>query len=154
MHRSPTVLPMGALRVTRSSAASALLVAGIMLSGCSNQPNRAEVNRVADEARTEIDRLAADVGSVAQVKQDNIGDCVPGDKDSGKDLIYALDLKVAPDALQQVRGPIADRYRADGWTVSARGEENTAFRKDNVTIGVDVFENGRAYISGTGGCVE
>lgn len=56
MHRSPTVLPMGALRVTRSRAASALLVAGIMLTGCASEPESAEVNRVADEARTEIDR--------------------------------------------------------------------------------------------------
>ena len=140
-------------------AAALVLVALLTtLTACTSSkepsvPDR-DIETVAAEARTLIDELAGRVGQDPEVQQDTITDCVPGDRDSGKDLIYNVRVTVEPGTLDRVRSDVAEEYEQDGWDVRPRGSDNTVFRKGQVTMGVTVFEDkGLAAVSGSGGCV-
>ncbi len=144
-------------RPRQGAVAVAVAAAVLVIGGCAGAGDdevERDIERVAAQARSAIDELAAAVGTDPEVQQDVITDCVPGDKESGKDLVYDVRVKVAGDALAQVRGPVADRYRTEGWDVAERANQNTVFRKDGITMGVTVFpDDGLAAVSGTGGCV-
>ena len=139
-------------------ALAALTVLLTSLTACTSSeepavPDR-DIETVAAEARTLIDELAGKVGQSPEVQQDTITDCVPGDRDSGKDLIYNVRVTVEPGTLDRVRSEVAEEYEQDGWDVRPRGSDNTVFRKGQVTMGVTVFEDkGLAAVSGSGGCV-
>ena len=131
----------------------ALAVGAALLTSCtSKESDMAMTDEVADQTRSTIDALAADVGRVTEVQMDTVTACVPGDDSSGEELVYALALEVEPGTLERVRGEIADRYRADGWEVYPRGSENTAFRRDGMTVGATVRADGTARVSGSSGC--
>ncbi|MRK00292.1 hypothetical protein GEV27_02035 [Aeromicrobium sp. S22] len=74
------------------------------------------IDNVAQEARAFIDELAAAVGTDPAVQQDTITDCVPGQPDSGKDLIYNVRVSVGPGALQRVLDDVAPISRPRGGT--------------------------------------
>lgn len=134
-----------------------MLSAAVVTAACASDKEDdvdRDIEQVADEARSLIDELAAQVGTEPEVRQDTITDCVPGDSDSGKDLIYTVRVKVPGDASTRLRDDVAPAYEADGWTVRLRGDTDLQLRRDNVTMGVTVFpDDGLAAVSGTGGCV-
>lgn len=132
-----------------------LLLALIVLVGCSKETDMEEAERVADEARSEIRALAALVGPRIEIQHDQLLECTPGDEDSGRILSFAILVKADPDTQDRVRGEVADRYRADGWTVSPRGSDDTAFRKGSTTMSVAMGPDGTtASVGGSGGCVQ
>ncbi len=136
--------------------AGAVLSVVMLTAACASDQDNVDrdIEQVADEARSLIDELAAQVGTEPEVRQDTITDCVPGDSDSGKDLIYTVRVKVPGDASTRLRDDVAPAYEADGWTVRLRGDTDLQLRRDNVTMGVTVFpDDGLAAVSGTGGCV-
>lgn len=47
---------------------------------------------------------------------------------------------------------VPDHYRADGWEVYPCGSEDTAFRRDGMTVGATVRADGTARVSGSSGC--
>ena len=117
--------------------------------------NGRDIETVAAEARSYIDQLATAVGTDPEVQQDAITDCVPGQKESGKDLIYNVRVRVEPGALQRVLDDVAPDFEARGWDVRQRGEDEVVFRKDNITMGATIFpDHGLAAVSGSGGCVK
>ena len=141
----------------------ASLLVALAAAGCSSDEQRQmdlqeRAEARAAEARAYIDELAAAVGSDPEVRQDVLTSCVPGDDDSGLDLIYTLHVTVAPGTIDRVRGEIADRFEADGWTIrrdpSDRDEVSTRFLKGTFSIGANVNEKvGKAAVGGSGGCV-
>jgi len=141
----------------------ALMLCGIVLTGCGKEDDmdlqeRAEAR--AAEARTYVDDLAARVGTDPEVVQDELGDCVPGQEDSGIDLSYAVHVTVDDTAAERLRGEIADHFAAEGWDVKpdpadpAKDEVSVRFAKGPFTMGANISTTaGRAAVSGTGGCV-
>ena len=132
----------------------------ILIAACGepSEEERAEMTtkaeQVAAQARTEIDALAARLGTRPVVKQDTLINCEFGQDDSGKYLSYILHIKVEPGALDRLRTEVAADYAADGWTV-AQDPEGTRFLKGRASIGAMVFEDiGLASVFGSGGCSE
>lgn len=148
------------MRVTVASvlALSLLVVSAGCRDGEEKQMDlqqRAEAR--AAEARAYVDELAALVGADPEVRQDDLTECELGGS-GGLDLIYSLRVTVEPGTAERVRGEIADRYEADGWTVRrdpVDGDEvSTRFLKGTFAIGANVNERvGVASVGGSGGCV-
>ncbi len=114
--------------------------------------DRAE--QVADDARTHIDALAERVGTDPQVTQDVLTDCIPGQRDSGLELIYSIDVTIEPDAMARISSDVAETYRDDGWDVRTRGRDEVVFERAGVTMSaIPAPSAGRASVGGTGGCV-
>ena len=114
--------------------------------------NRAE--QVAAEARAEIDALTARLGTHPVVQQDALVNCEFGQDDSGKYLLYAVDVTIQPGSLRRLKGEIADAYAADGWTVRQE-DDGARFLKDRTSLGAHVYEDiGLARVGGSGGCSE
>lgn len=139
-----------------------LVLVLVAVSGCDKESGmelqeRAEAR--AAEARGYIDELARQVGSDPEVRQDVLTDCVPGQEDSGLDLIYTLHVTVEVGTADRLRGEIADHFEADGWTVKRDpvgddGAVSVRFQKGTFTMGANVSEDVRwAAVSGSGGCV-
>lgn len=139
-----------------------LVLCGTVLSGCAKEDDmdlqeRAEAR--AAQARVHIDDLAARLGTAPQVVKDDLGDCVPGQDDSGIDLSYVVHVTVSEGAGDRLRGEISEHFAAEGWTVKAgtEGPEDSfriLFSKDTFTMSANVSEaNGRAAVVGSGGCV-
>jgi outer membrane murein-binding lipoprotein Lpp len=141
--------------VRSSHVFAATVLCSLLLGGCgSSGPDGQEVAAKADAARTQITRLAAAVGTDPEVQQDTITDCVPGRKDSGKDLIYNVRVTVERGVLRRVVDHVVPDFEARGWDVRRRGDDEVVFRKDDVTMGATIFaDQGLATVSGTGGCV-
>src|SRR5690606_32034679 len=104
--------------------------------------------------------LAGRVGTAPEVVQDEMGDCVPGQEDSGIDLSYTVHVAVEAGAADRLRGEIADHFAAEGWEVKvdpvdpANQVVSIRFAKDTFTMGAKVSEkSGRAAVGGSGGCV-
>jgi len=140
----------------------AFAVVVLMVSGCGKEngmdlQERAEARAV--EARGHIDQLARSVGTDLVVRQNSLTDCVPGQDDSGLDLVYTVHVTVEPGAADRLRGEIADRLAAEGWTVKQDPEHESGlvsvrFQKDTFTMGAKVSEADHwAAIGGSGGCV-
>lgn len=141
----------------------ALMLCGIVLSGCGKEDDmqlrdRAEAR--ATEARAHIDDLAARVGTDPEVVQDELGECVPGQEDSGLDLSYTVHVTVDDGAAERLRGEIAEHYEAQGWKVTrdpqdpADDEVSVRFAKDTFTMGANLSPSAsRAAVAGSGGCV-
>lgn len=109
---------------------------------------------VAAAARAEIDALAAKVGMDPVVKEDTLTDCVPGNDDSGKELIYSLHVKVEAGALGRLRTEIAPQYEADGWTVR-QDSDGVRFLKGDISMGAKTSDSSAvASVGGSGGCVK
>jgi hypothetical protein len=139
---------------------AAIAVLAFLLGGCgSDGPDKQEVAARADAARTQIDRLAAAVGTVPQTKQDVVSDCVPGDRDSGQMLLYTIRVTVDANAADRLRGEVSDDLATEGWTVKPEPSgpgvgETVAFQKGNATMSASVFaDKGYAVVTGSGGCV-
>lgn len=114
-------------------------------------------NEQAVEVRQQVDDLAALVGSNPQVRQDEIGACEPGD-DEGLLLSYYVGVDVEPGSAERIRGEVAERYEAEGWTIRrdppANGEVSTRFLKGTFSLGAHINEEvGKATVGGSGGCV-
>ncbi len=110
------------------------------------------------EVRATVDALAALLGTRPEVKQDELIPCEPGDRES-LEPVYIVHVPIEAGTLDRVRGEIADRYAADGWTVrrdAANGDSvSTRFLKGSSTVGVRVNEAvGNAVVGGSGGCVD
>ena len=142
---------------------TALMLCGIVLAGCGKEDDmdrqeRAEVR--AEQARAHIDDLAARLGTDPQVVQDEMGDCVPGQEDSGLDASYTVHVTIDAGAAERLRGEIADHFAAEGWEVkrdpqdSDGDEVSVRFAKDTFTMGANLSESaGKAAVGGSGGCV-
>jgi hypothetical protein len=144
----------------------ALMLCGIVLAGCGKEDGddmelqeRAEAR--ATQARGHVDDLAGRVGTAPQVVQDELGDCVPGQEDSGIDLSYTVHVTVDEGAAERLRGEIADHFAAEGWEVKTDPVDpqnqvvSVRFAKDTFTMGAKVSqESGRAAVGGSGGCVK
>lgn len=142
----------------RLTLAITTIVLTTMLVACGNDKENQmrSIDDVASQARRDIDALAAQLGTSPQVKQDVITDCIPGQEDSGKDLIYSVHVTIAPGALNRLKGEIADDLAARGWTVTrGPGPEEVSFAKGSATMGAAVREDlGLADVGGSGGCVK
>lgn len=134
----------------------------VAVSGCQKESGmdlqeRAEAR--AAEARGYIDDLAERVGSDPDVRQDVLTDCVPGQEASGLDLAYTLHVRVEAGTADRLSGEIADHFEADGWIVKRDpvgddGAVSVRFQRGTFTMGANVSEaDGRAAVSGSGGCV-
>ena len=136
-----------------------LAALALVLAGCGDGQetpmtleDRAE--QVAADARTHMDALAQRVGTDPEITQDEIVDCIPGQRDSGLDLIYNIAVTTEPGAMDRVLADVVPDYEADGWTVRQRGSDNVVFERDNVTMGARFSDDGtRATVGGSGGCV-
>jgi hypothetical protein len=146
----------------RRAAAIAVLIAVLTtaLGGCGSDgeegsPMEADqVEQVAREARGYIDQVAAALGRDPEVKQDTITDCVPGDSDSGKSLIYAVHVQTQGDK-ESLLASLREDWEAQGWSVEAGGSTDVALSKDRYSIAVTISDQtGRAAVIGGGGCVE
>lgn len=143
---------------------AAVVAVVLLAAGCTSAEEREQELQQRAEARAAlarglIDDLAAAVGTDLEVRQDVLTACVPGDDDSGLDLIYMLHVRVEAGAVDRVRGEIADRYEADGWTIRRDpsddgGEVSTRFIRGTFSMGANISEeSGRASVGGSGGCV-
>jgi hypothetical protein len=141
------------VRSLRPFAAAALF--SLLLGGCgSNGPDEQEVAARADAARMQIDRLAAAVGTNPEVRQDTITDCVPGRRDSGRELIYNIRVTVKQGALRRLLDEVAPAFDTKGWDVRRRDDSEVVFQKNTITMGATIFaDQGLATVSGSGGCV-
>jgi hypothetical protein len=135
-----------------------IIVLGLALGACGDKKEHQmrTIDEVAAQARRDIDALAARLGSDPEVREDVITDCIPGRKDSGKDLIYTIHVTVKPGALDRLRSEIADELHSDGWTVKEdAGSDSVRFAKGGATMGASVWEDlGKASVGGSGGCVK
>ena len=134
---------------------SALLVVLLIAAGCGPDPEEImhDQEEVARVARAEIDALADRLGTDPVVKQDTLTDCVPGDRSSGKSLIYIVHIKTPPGSLERLRTDIAAEYEEKGWRVE-EDPEGVSFYKGAMSIGANVAEElGGASVMGSGGCV-
>ena len=135
---------------------SALLVVLLIAAGCGPDPEEImhDQEEVARVARAEIDALADRLGTDPVVKQDTLTDCVPGDRNSGKSLIYIVHIKTPPGSLERLRTDIAAEYEATGWRVE-QDPEGTTFLKGGMSIGANVWDDiHTAAVGGSGGCVK
>jgi hypothetical protein len=136
-----------------------LSLLALAAAGCTSEQEKQmqleeRAEQVAAGARTHLDALAREVGTDPEVTQDEITACVPGQRDSGLDLIYNIHVQTEPGAMDRVLTDVAPRYEADGWAVRQRGDNNVVFERDNITMGALFSTDGaRATVSGTGGCV-
>lgn len=142
----------------RSILLSVLLVAGLT-AGCSSEENDmsdATIEEVAAESKQHIDDLAALLGTDPQVQQETITDCVPGQRDSGKEALYTVQVSVEPGTLERVRREVVPAYEAEGWTFVERPDgESIDFTRGRHRVGASVWEDrGVAAVTGSGGCVE
>jgi|GEM_PF-3957964 len=138
-----------------------LLAIGIALTACGkeddmNLQERAEARAV--EARAHIDDLAARVGTDPEVRLNTLTACIPGQDDSGLDLVYTLHVRVEPGAAARLTDEISAHFAADGWVVKHDpvddGAVSVRFQKGTFTMGANVSEADEwAAVSGSGGCV-
>lgn len=119
------------------------------------------IQEVAAAARADIDALAAQIGTDPEITQDDIGDCTPGNSNSGQSLSYGVHVTVEDPqtAVDPLRGEISDQLAADDWAVTpdSTGSPNTGetvlFQKYATTMGASIFmEKQYASIGGSGGC--
>lgn len=107
---------------------------------------------VAEEARGYIDELASSLGADAEVKQDTLTDCVPGDSDSGKELVYAVQV-TSEGGKEAVLSRVSREWEGRGWTVEPGSGTDLRLSKDTFSMALTVSEtSGRAAIVGGGGC--
>ena len=142
-------------RLARAAVVILLAFGTAAMGGCDHGP--AETSRgpeeVARVVRAEIDALADRLGTDPVVKQDTLTDCVPGDRSSGKSLIYIVHIKTPPGSLKRLRTDIAAEYGEKGWRVE-EDPEGVSFYKGAISIGANVAEElGGASVMGSGGCV-
>jgi hypothetical protein len=142
----------------RPALVTVIIVLGLALGACGDtkEQQMKTIDEVAAQARRDIDALAARLGSDPEIREDVITDCVPGRKDSGKDLIYTIHVTIKPGALDRLRNEIADELRSDGWTVKEdAGSDSVRFARGDATMGASVWEDlGKASVGGSGGCVK
>lgn len=137
------------------------LMALLMATGCGKEDEmklqeRAEAR--AAEARAHIDDLAARVGQTTEVLMDELIDCIPGQDDSGIDLIYQLGVDTEGDPEQIIDAVVEDMAGA-GWDARRRptdpGTVVALFAKDGFSMSARIStESGLATITGSGGCVQ
>jgi hypothetical protein len=146
--------------VSRSPALATtiLVIAAMTVSACTGKENTVDMTnaeKVAVQARSAIDELAALVGSNPEVLDDTLTDCTPGDRDSGKILSYGVRVQVTDGAFTRLESEIADRFAAEDWTVKPSPSSNRVrFQRGSATIGATIApEKGFAVVSGSGGCV-
>lgn len=144
----------------RTTTVASLALAFILTAACGepSEEERAEMTKRAEqlaaEARAEIDALAARLGTHPVVQQDALVNCEFGQDDSGKYLLYAVDVTIQPGTFDRLKGEIADAYAADGWTVRQE-DDGARFLKDRTSLGAHVYEDiGLAAVGGSGGCSE
>ncbi len=143
----------------------ALAICGALLSGCGKEEDGMEQQERAEaraaQTRAHIDDLAARVGTAPQVVQDEIGDCVPGQEDSGLNPTYTVHVTTDDTSVDRLTGEVADHFAAEGWTVKRDpvdpedGEVSVRFAKEEFNMGAQISEKaGRAAVGGSGGCVK
>lgn len=139
-----------------AAAAMMIVVAGCGQDSHMDLKERAEQRAV--EARVHIDDLASRVGTDPTVRQDKLTACVPGQDDSGLDLVYTLHVVVEPGAAERLKGEIAGHFASEGWTVKRDADHgdliSVRFQKGTFTMGAKISEPDEwAAVSGSGGCV-
>lgn len=141
-----------------------VLVLVLAASGCSQKEDAMDVREQAEErasaARSHIDSLADRLGTQREVLQDEIGDCVPGQSDSGLDLSYVVRV-VFDDAPQDSTvEEIISQLVDDGWSAergraAAGNEMQIRFRKAPFVMTAMIRNSdGEATVVGSGGCVQ
>lgn len=130
------------------------------MTGCSEDEvqlqERAEAR--AAEARAHVDDLAARVGPTTEVLTDELIDCIPGQEDSGIDLVYQLGVDTEGDP-EQIISDVSDLMTDEGWKVKrdpdSNGSVKVRFSKDGFSMGARISTtSGLATVSGSGGCVQ
>lgn len=144
-------------------AVLATAIIALTIAGCGKEDGMESDKQVQERAvalRTHIDDLAERVGTAPQVVQDEVGDCVPGDEDSGSEPTYTVHVTVDEGTADRLRGEIAEHFDARGWQVKhdpvdpGDREVTVRFAKGPFTMGASVNETaGRASVGGSGGCV-
>lgn len=142
-----------------------LALCATVLTGCGKEEDGMERQERAEaraaETRTHVDDLAARVGTAPQVAQDEIGDCVPGQDDSGLNPSYTVHVTIDDTSVARLTGEVADHFEAEGWTVKRDPVDpenqivSVRFAKGEFTMGAKISEEtGRAAVGGSGGCVK
>lgn len=138
-----------------------ILAAILAVTGCGKEDEmdlqeRAEAR--AAEARTHIDDLAALVGETTEILMDELTTCIPGQDDSGIDLVYKLGVDTEGDP-EQIITDVSDQMEKKGWRVvrdpDGDGDVSARFGKDGFSMGARIStRSGLATVGGTGGCVQ
>lgn len=141
-------------------AAGAAMLAAAALAACGNDggdqdmgDRTDQVEQVAAQARAYVDEVAASLGRDPEVKQDTITDCVPGDGDSGQELVYAVHVQTE-GSKESLLASLREEWESQGWSVAEGGGTDVALSKDTYAIAVTISDaTGRAAVVGGGGCV-
>jgi hypothetical protein len=148
---------------TRAPARRATVVALLVVlstAGCGGDTGGADVDgtdmdEIAQETRGYVDDLAGMVGEDREVVQDTVTDCVPGDRDSGKEVLYNLQVSTGPGAKERLLGEIREAWESRGWTAEPGGAVDLRLSKDPFRMGATISSDGsRASVGGSSGCVE
>jgi hypothetical protein len=142
----------------RRATTLALLVA-LSTAGCGGDTGGAgvdetDMDEIAQETRGYVDDLARMVGEDREVVQDTVTDCVPGDSDSGKEVLYNLRVTTGPDAEERLLGEIRKTWESRGWSAEPGGVVDLRLSKDSFRMGATLSTDGsRASVGGSSGCV-
>lgn len=138
------------------------MVAALLLMTACNEEDEMGLQERAEEraaeARAHVDDLANRVGETGEVLMDELTDCVPGQEDSGIDLVYKLRVQTEGDP-EQLLDDVSGQMASEGWQVKrdppADGTVSARFGKDGFSMSARVStSSGLATVSGSGGCVQ
>jgi hypothetical protein len=145
----------------RRTLITVAIAALLLTTGCTEEDGmdlqqRAEAR--AAEARVHVDDLANRVGETREVLMDELTDCVPGQEDSGIDLVYKLRVQTEGDP-EQLLDDVSGQMAGEGWEITrdpaGDGTVSARFGKDGFSMSTRVStSSGLATISGSGGCVQ
>ena len=144
----------------RALVLGALTVA-MLLTACNEEDDMGLQERAeerAAQARAHVDDLARRVGQDPEIRMDELTDCIPGQEDSGIDLVYIVRVQTVGDS-ERVLDDVSNQMASEGWRVvrdpDSGGTVKARFGKDGFSMGARIStSSGLATISGTGGCVQ
>ena len=117
--------------------------------------DQTDIDEIAQETRGYVDDLAGMIGTESEVVQDTVTDCVPGDSDSGKEVLYNLRVSTDPGTKERLLGEIRETWESRGWTAEPGGAVDLRLSKDPFRMGATISSDGsRAAVGGSSGCVE
>lgn len=145
----------------RRSMVLTMVAALLLMTACNEEDEMGLQERAeerAAEARAHVDDLANRVGETGEVLMDELTDCVPGQEDSGIDLVYKLRVQTEGDP-EQLLDDVSGQMASEGWQVkrdpAADGTVSARFGKDGFSMSARVStSSGLATVSGSGGCVQ
>ncbi len=136
---------------------SALLVVGLLASGCGDSPEDiAERQKRAEQGavimRAEVDAFARAIGTAPETQQDTLQFCELFIESSGLSLSYILHVKIDPGTLDRVKTDVAEEWEKEGWAVEQLSN-GIQLQRGHAAMIAFVYEDiGRASVLGSTGC--